>query len=280
MFQQIDSTWILYLAITFLPLAVGAIGFIFSVVNRHKIRAMASLGAIMVVTGGAVAAHESEYGYVPSSIEDIQQVPESVRSVAGRAIDDAVGVVTGNKSEDAVSASRAGPRWRPVNDKALHYLALAGAHVQCHDVSLSGTERQNSARYVRVDPYSSLSNKQLNEEACTDLAEDDKLRQAVQHHKTRISIRAAYDCPERPEKGWSHEINAYAEATAEAQYGDSYSRFDYHYHETNEIAGRLWDEFEQREQAHIECIESLKSDPELADAEVRLQAFRDQSVLR
>ena len=118
--SQLDSSWILYLAIALLPLALGVIGFILSVLNRHKIRAMASLGAVMVMTGGAVAAHESEYGYVPSSLDDIQQVPESVRSVTGKAWGSVQETVSGNTGIDLPSPISTTPRprtdWLPLED--------------------------------------------------------------------------------------------------------------------------------------------------------------------
>ncbi len=111
-FTDLDPTWLLYGALTILPLVLGLLGFVLSVISRHKMRAIASIAVLMVVTGGAVMAYESEYdGDIPSNIEEVKRVPESVgnviRNVMGNRTDD--DMAQGQQTQASASTSTPTP---------------------------------------------------------------------------------------------------------------------------------------------------------------------------
>ncbi len=128
MFDQLESNptliyWLLPLAPFILSLAV----FIFAVLNRHKMRAMVSVGVILLLTGGAVAAYENEHdGDFPSNIEEVQQVPTSVKNVVSRNI---AGVM-GEASPFATPKPTPRPKWRPTVDGHGLGISIADGSLQ------------------------------------------------------------------------------------------------------------------------------------------------------
>ena len=110
--KDLDPTWLLFGALTFLPLAFGLLGFVLSVISRHKMRAIVSIAVLMVMTGGAVMAYESEHdGDIPSNIEEVKRVPESVenviRNVMGNITDD--DIAQGQLAQGSASTSTPTP---------------------------------------------------------------------------------------------------------------------------------------------------------------------------
>ncbi len=69
----------------------------------------------MALTGGAVAAYESEHdGEFPSNIDEIQQVPTSVKNVVSRN----VASVMVEVSPFATPKPTPRPKWRPMSERS------------------------------------------------------------------------------------------------------------------------------------------------------------------
>lgn len=118
MFEQLDSSWILYGALALLPVTVGLAGSTLSVVRKYKTQTLATLGVASVVAGGGVAAYEHDHdGDIPSSFEEIRQIPASVGSVVSRSVSNVAGTV-GVEVPSPVPTPE--PEWLPVSGQRPH----------------------------------------------------------------------------------------------------------------------------------------------------------------